>query len=602
MRSPETVLNNLSKHSSDLGYKYERLYRLLFNEEMFFLAYQRIYAKQGNMTPGTDGRTVDQMSIQRIERLIDALRTEEYQPHPAKRVYIPKKNGKKRPLGIPSFDDKLVQEVTRMILEAIYEGHFEYTSHGFRPHRSCHTALTHIQDKFTGAKWFIEGDIKGFFDNIKHEILVNILKERIADERFIRLIRKFLKAGYAEQWKFHNTYSGTPQGGIVSPILANIYLDKFDKYMKMYADKFNKGERRKVSSEYRRLNNKKTRLAKKLKSVTDESVRAGMITEIKETLAQTYVTPCHEPMDANYRRLQYVRYADDFLIGVIGSKSECQAIKADIKEFMTEQLGLELSDEKTLITNAKDKAKFLGYEIFVRSKAFMHKDSRGVMKRFGNGSVLLHVSMDTAKAKLLEYGALRIAKEGNQDIWKPKPRGFMIGNKVEDIVAQYNTEIRGFYNYYAIANNISTIGHSFGYIMEYSMYKTIAQKLNLTMSQAKLKFLKDKKFIVPFTGKNGEVRYRIFYDGGFKRKEPFNGSIVDYIPNTAFVPKLSLMERLKTGTCEICGKKGNLIMHHVRNLNQLKADSPWNAIMIKKRRKTLAICESCNEVIQNHAK
>jgi len=602
MRSPETVLNNLSKHSSDLGYKYERLYRLLFNEEMFFLAYQRIYAKQGNMTPGTDGRTVDQMSIQRIERLIDALRTEEYQPHPAKRVYIPKKNGKKRPLGIPSFDDKLVQEVTRMILEAIYEGHFEYTSHGFRPHRSCHTALTHIQDKFTGAKWFIEGDIKGFFDNIKHEILVNILKERIADERFIRLIRKFLKAGYAEQWKFHNTYSGTPQGGIVSPILANIYLDKFDKYMRMYADKFNKGERRKVSSEYRRLNNKKTRLAKKLKSVTDESVRAGMITEIKETLAQTYVTPCHEPMDANYRRIQYVRYADDFLIGVIGSKSECQAIKADIKEFMTEQLGLELSDEKTLITNAKDKAKFLGYEIFVRSKAFMHKDSRGVMKRFGNGSVLLHVSMDTAKAKLLEYGALRIAKEGNQDIWKPKPRGFMIGNKVEDIVAQYNTEIRGFYNYYAIANNISTIGHSFGYIMEYSMYKTIAQKLNLTMSQAKLKFLKDKKFIVPFTGKNGEVRYRIFYDGGFKRKEPFNGSIVDYIPNTAFVPKLSLMERLKTGTCEICGKKGNLIMHHVRNLNQLKADSPWNAIMIKKRRKTLAICESCNEVIQNHAK
>lgn len=602
MRSPETVLNNLSKHSSDLGYKYERLYRLLFNEEMFFLAYQRIYAKQGNMTPGTDGRTVDQMSIQRIERLIDALRTEEYQPHPAKRVYIPKKNGKKRPLGIPSFDDKLVQEVTRMILEAIYEGHFEYTSHGFRPHRSCHTALTHIQDKFTGAKWFIEGDIKGFFDNIKHEILVNILKERIADERFIRLIRKFLKAGYAEQWKFHNTYSGTPQGGIVSPILANIYLDKFDKYMKMYADKFNKGERRKVSSEYRRLNNKKTRLAKKLKSVTDENVRAGMITEIKETLAQTYVTPCHEPMDANYRRIQYVRYADDFLIGVIGSKSECQAIKADIKEFMIEQLGLELSDEKTLITNAKDKAKFLGYEIFVRSKAFMHKDSRGVMKRFGNGSVLLHVSMDTAKAKLLEYGALRIAKEGNQDIWKPKPRGFMIGNKVEDIVAQYNTEIRGFYNYYAIANNISTIGHSFGYIMEYSMYKTIAQKLNLTMSQAKLKFLKDKKFIVPFTGKNGEVRYRIFYDGGFKRKEPFNGSIVDYIPNTAFVPKLSLMERLKTGTCEICGKKGNLIMHHVRNLNQLKADSPWNAIMIKKRRKTLAICESCNEVIQNHAK
>ncbi|MFS2525958.1 reverse transcriptase domain-containing protein, partial [Bacteroides uniformis] len=164
MRNPETILNNLVKHSSVSSYKYERLYRILFNEDMFSVAYQRIYAKQGNMTPGTDGKTVDQMSIQRIEKLIESLKTEAYQPKPARRVYIPKKNGKERPLGIPSFEDKLVQEVIRMILEAIYEEHFEYTSHGFRPHRSCHTALTQVQEKFTGVKWFIEGDIKGFFD------------------------------------------------------------------------------------------------------------------------------------------------------------------------------------------------------------------------------------------------------------------------------------------------------------------------------------------------------------------------------------------------------------------------------------------------------
>ena len=264
MRNPETILNNLVKHSSVSSYKYERLYRILFNEDMFSVAYQRIYAKQGNMTPGTDGKTIDQMSVQRIEKLIESLKTEAYQPKPARRVYIPKKNGKERPLGIPSFEDKLVQEVIRMILEAIYEEHFEYTSHGFRPHRSCHTALTQVQEKFTGVKWFIEGDIKGFFDNINHDILVDTLKERISDERFLRLIRKFLKAGYIERWRFQNTYSGTPQGGIISPILANIYLDRFDKYIKEYAEKFNKGERRRISSEYRRLNNKKTRLAKKL--------------------------------------------------------------------------------------------------------------------------------------------------------------------------------------------------------------------------------------------------------------------------------------------------------------------------------------------------
>jgi len=597
MRNPETILNNLVKHSSVSSYKYERLYRILFNEDMFSVAYQRIYAKQGNMTPGTDGKTVDQMSIQRIEKLIESLKTEAYQPKPARRVYIPKKNGKERPLGIPSFEDKLVQEVIRMILEAIYEEHFEYTSHGFRPHRSCHTALTQVQEKFTGVKWFIEGDIKGFFDNINHDILVDILKERISDERFLRLIRKFLKAGYIERWRFQNTYSGTPQGGIISPILANIYLDRFDKYIKEYAEKFNKGERRRISLEYRRLNNKKTRLAKRLKSITDESVRDKMIAEIKETLAQTFATTCQEPMDTEYRRIQYVRYADDFLIGIIGSKTECITIKADIAKFMAEKLRLELSEEKTLITNAHDKAKFLGYEIFVRDCSFRHKDRKGVIRRFGKGSVMLHVNMDTAKNKLLEYDALRMSQERKKTVWKPKPRAFMIGKKVEDIVAQYNTEIRGFYNYYAIANNISDIGNSFGYIMEYSMYKTIAQKLNLTMVQAKLKFLRDKKFIVPFKDAKGATKYRIFYDG---RKTAYRNSLVDIIPNTWHIPKPSLMERLKEGVCELCGSNGNITMHHVRNLRQLKGDTPWNAKLIKQNRKTLAVCESCNYKIQTN--
>ena len=175
MRNPKNVLNNLVKHSNVSGYKFERLYRILFNEQMFYTAYQRIYAKQGNMTAGTDGKTVDEMSIQRIENLISKLRDESYKPNPAKRVYIPKKNGKKRPLGIPSFEDKLVQEVVHMILEAIYEGSFENTSHGFRPRRSCQTALNQIQDTFLGTKWFIEGDIKGFFDNIDHNVLIGIL-------------------------------------------------------------------------------------------------------------------------------------------------------------------------------------------------------------------------------------------------------------------------------------------------------------------------------------------------------------------------------------------------------------------------------------------
>ena len=354
MRNPEIILNTLSSHSKVSDYKYERIYRILFNEEMFMLAYERIKSKPGNMTPGTDGLTIDGMTIDHIGKLIECLKDESYSPQPAKRVYIPKKNGKKRPLGIPTIEDKLVQEVTRMILEAIYEGHFESTSHGFRPFKSCHTALISIKKTFTGMRWFIEGDIKGFFDNIHHATLIDILRMRIADERFIRLIWKFLRAGYLEEWYFNKTYSGTPQGGIVSPILANIYLDQFDKYMKEYATLFDKGESRKIRNEYMNLNMRTVNRRKKRKATEDPVEAAALDAEIKQLQKQLRSMPVRDEMDENYRRLKYVRYADDFLIGVIGSKQDCERIKEDITNYMRDRLKLELSAEKTLITHARE--------------------------------------------------------------------------------------------------------------------------------------------------------------------------------------------------------------------------------------------------------
>ena len=276
MRNPENVLNSLQEHSAQPDYAYDRLYRNLFNREFFLQAYQNIYASQGNMTAGTDGKTIDAMSMERIERLIETLKTETYQPNPSRRTYIPKKNGKLRPLGIPSIDDKLVQEVVRMLLEAIYEGSFEDTSHGFRPNRSCHTALRMIQNRFTRCKWFVEGDIKGFFDNIDHEVMIGILRKRIKDERFLRLIRKFLKAGYMEDNQMHESYSGTPQGGIISPILANIYLNQFDKYMAEYKERFDRGEKRAYSKEYTKLSDKRVRLRRKLEKAQSEEERSWM--------------------------------------------------------------------------------------------------------------------------------------------------------------------------------------------------------------------------------------------------------------------------------------------------------------------------------------
>lgn len=602
MEKSERVLKALSDHSQSSDYKYERLYRYLFSEEMFAVAYQRIYAKQGNMTPGTDGKTIDEMSLERIERLIVSLKDESYQPHPARRVYIPKKNGKKRPLGIPSLEDKLVQEVVRLLLEAIYEGHFEGTSHGFRPHRSCHTALGMIQKSFAGAKWFIEGDIKGFFDNIDHNVLISILRERISDERFLRLIRKFLNAGYVEDWKYNKTYSGTPQGGIISPMLANIYLDKFDKYIKEYAAKFRKGDRRSINPEYWRLNNKKNWLKKKLQKTSDEQIRKSYLYEIAQLSKQMLSTPHKDAMDADFRRMQYVRYADDFLISVIGSKSECETIKADITQFMREQLKLELSDEKTLITHAQDKAKFLGYEIFIRKSDAVKRNKDGVLKRDFNGAVVLTLNSAVIQKKLTEYNALEVRNIDGKDIWWSKPRRYMTPMKPEDILAQYNAEIRGLYNYYSLAANVSKECASFAFIMKMSMFKTLGWKLNTSARKVRQKYQKDKDFVIPYNDAKGKQKYRVFYNEGFKKRNAQFDVDYDKLPQTMYVPYPSLVERLKDGRCELCGKEGKVVMHHVRTLTKLKGNNEWEKLMLKRHRKTLVVCEDCNSMIQNYGK
>ena len=602
MEKSERVLKALSDHSQSSDYKYERLYRYLFSEEMFAVAYQRIYAKQGNMTPGTDGKTIDEMSLERIERLIVSLKDESYQPHPARRVYIPKKNGKKRPLGIPSFEDKLVQEVVRLLLEAIYEGHFEGTSHGFRPHRSCHTALGMIQKSFAGAKWFIEGDIKGFFDNIDHNVLISILRERISDERFLRLIRKFLNAGYVEDWKYNKTYSGTPQGGIISPMLANIYIDKFDKYIKEYAAKFRKGDRRSINPEYWRLNNKKNWLKKKLQKTSDEQIRKSYLYEIAQLSKQMLSTPHKDAMDADFRRMQYVRYADDFLISVIGSKSECETIKADITQFMREQLKLELSDEKTLITHAQDKAKFLGYEIFIRKSDAVKRNKDGVLKRDFNGAVVLTLNSAVIQKKLTEYNALEVRNIDGKDIWWSKPRRYMTPMKPEDILAQYNAETRGLYNYYSLAANVSKECASFAFIMKMSMFKTLGWKLNTSARKVRQKYQKDKDFVIPYNDAKGKQKYRVFYNEGFKKRNAQFDVDYDKLPQTMYVPYPSLVERLKDGRCELCGKEGKVVMHHVRTLTKLKGNNEWEKLMLKRHRKTLVVCEDCNSMIQNYGK
>jgi group II intron reverse transcriptase/maturase len=259
-----------------------RVYRMLKCQELYALAYGKLSVNQGALTPGTDpGDTVDGMSMKRIDAIIHRLESGCYAWQPSRRIYIGKKRSRnKRPLGMPTWSDKLLQEVMRMILEAYYEPQFKESSHGFRPGRGCHTALREINRTWTGTKWFIETDIKGCFDTINHDMLLEVMSRNIRDARLLKLIRGMLEAGYMDHGRRYNTYSGTPQGGILSPLLANILLNELDVYVEQtLIPEFNTGEwkDRRRNPEYARLIEvKRTAKRQNQKWIWDEANRRMM--------------------------------------------------------------------------------------------------------------------------------------------------------------------------------------------------------------------------------------------------------------------------------------------------------------------------------------
>lgn len=600
MRSPQNVLESLSSKACNSNYQYQRLYRNLYNPEFYLTAYQKIQAKQGSMTAGTDGKTVDGMGMKRINALIAKLRDFSYRPSPARRTYIPKANGKKRPLGIPSFDDKLVQEVVRMILESIYEPTFLNTSHGFRPKRSCHTALQYVQKNFTGVKWFVEGDIKGCFDHVDHHVLVNILRRRIQDEHFIGLIWKFLKAGYMEDWVYHNTYSGTPQGSIISPILANIYLNELDVFMAQYAQTFRQGDKRRINPAYKKPLDKrrgKQEWLKRNEHKIFQEQKAAVKAEINEINQYLRTIPYVDPMDDSYKRLVYVRYADDFLIGVIGSKVDAKQVKADVGQFIRKQLHLELSQEKTLITHGSDYAQFLSFQITTSTEQNSTRTKAGYIKRSYTGRIKLYVPKEKWLKRLLSYGALKIQYDknnGNKEIWEPICRSGLRNLDDLEILNQYNAEIRGVYNYYRIAHN-ATVLNNFLYVMKYSMYKTFAGKYRTSMRKIIQKYTKNRDFVITYQGKSGEKSVA-FYNQGMQRDTHVSATDPDIIgrarENRNYT---SLVQRLRGCQCEWCGATDvEIEIHHVKKLKDLSGRAEWERHMIARRRKTMALCHNCH--------
>jgi group II intron reverse transcriptase/maturase len=585
MQSAEVVLGVLRERGGK-GLPCNELYRQLFNRQLYLLAYGRIYSNQGAMTPGPTQETADDMSMEKIEAIIDAMRHERYRFSPVRRTYIPKKtSGKLRPLGLPSWSDKLVGEVVRLLLEAYYEPQFSGRSHGFRPGRGCHTALREIANTWTGTTWFLECDLADCFGSLDHEVMLSILSEKIHDGRFLRLISNMLSAGYLEDWRWNATLSGAPQGGVASPILSNIYLHKLDSYVEtVLIPQYTKGMRRKHNPAYKRVQG---RLAQARSRGDRDKAR-----ELRQELRRL---PASDPLDPDYRRLRYSRYADDHLLGFIGPRAEAEKIKAQLAEFLRDDLKLELSVEKTLITHARSQpARYLGYEIIVQ-----HQDSKVTAgRRMVNGTIGLRVPHDVIKAKCAPY--LRHDK--------PWHRSALQNLDDYDIVKTYGAEYRGLAQYYMLANDVWGLNR-LCWVAQVSMLKTLAAKHQSTV--AKMAAKHRAKIETPYgprtcyearverTGK----RLLVARFGGIPLVRDKRAVLVDRNPSRQVTyPRKELVRRLLTRRCELCGEPGQVIVHQVRTLASLEKHTdqpPWAALMLRKRRKTLVVCRPCHDTIHD---
>jgi group II intron reverse transcriptase/maturase len=577
MQNAETVLGVL-KNRGRRRLPVDELYRQLFNPALYLLAYGRIYANKGALTPGVDEQTADGMSVSVITRIIEDMRQERYRFTPVRRVHIPKKKGGTRPLGIPSWSDKLVQEVVRLLLEAYYEPQFSDQSHGFRPGRGCHTALREVSRCWTGTVWFIEGDIADCFGSLDHQVLLGILAEQIGDRRFLRVIAGMLKAGYLENFTWHATLSGAPQGAGCSPVLSNIYLDRLDRFVTEHLiPAHTRGRRRRRSPEYSRALRQRYR-----------SWRQGDRPAAKAALRRVHALRPGDPMDQGYCRLRYVRYADDHLLGFIGPKAEAEQIKQQIAGFLRDQLKLELSQPKTLITHAATTpARFLGYEIAVQ-----HNDRKMTHRRRSiNGSVALRVPPDVIETACRPY------------LHGPRPRrvNALVPEDDYTIVAAFGMRYRGIVQYYLLARNVYWLNR-LHWVMQTSMLRTLATKHRSTVTKMKTKH----RVVIPTeAGKRTAYQARLERGnrkplvatfGGIPLIPDLSTEIDDQIRPLSAHPHKELVARLIKAQCEICTRHGEVEVHHVVSLKHIAADpAPWARLMTRRRRKTLILCPDCHQ-------
>src|SRR5579884_68410 len=597
---PATVIRRLEALGdiSKQGKPINGLFRLMENPILWYEAYANIYSNDGAMTKGVDSTTLDGFSQQRVTSIITRLKEGSYRFKPTRRAYVPKKNGKKRPLGISSGDDKLVQEVVRLILERIYEPIFDDQSHGFRSGRSPHTALRQIEQEWTAVKWVVDMDIRSYFDTMNHELLMALLAKKIEDKRFLRLIQAMLDAGYLEDWHYHATYSGVPQGSIASPILANVYLHELDRFMKEMKMSFDKGKRRAGNNAYRSHSNRIHRLRKqwdrlKGKGVGKETLQA-IQREIKARQKQRRCLPSGDPFDAGYRRLYYTRYADDYVIGIIGSKSDAEKLQQKVKDFIEQTLKLKIAEEKSHIRHSKQGATFLGYWIKTYSGGRVVKvkcEGRHTTRK----SMSERIQLQIPPGKLQKFCTDK--RYGYYEKAEGRHKAELCALSDAEIILAYNGELRGLANYYALAHSAKGELNKLAHIWQVSLFKTLARKHRTHVRTIAKRLKTDDGYALTVQERNTTRTIRLFQVKNLKTVSSYDQRI-DIPPNTFALTlcESELIRRMNTEQCEYCGtKEGPFEVHHIRKMKDV-ADGKelWQRIMIARQRKTLVLCVRCH--------
>lgn len=465
-------LNTRSKEYPQLPIDRDLYKTFILNKDIYLIAYNRLISKPGFMTPEFYNSTPGCLSSYFISSLITELKSESFTFSLRNRIVLDKANGGNRPISKVETRDKLVQEVMRLVLEAIYEPIFKETSFGFRPKRGCHTALRYVFTKFKGCALWIEGDITGCFDNIPHDKLMAVLSVKIKDQRFLQLVRKVLNAGYMLNsrpvYDIVKKGIGIPQGSIISPILVNIYLHQLDEFVDKLKPEFDMA-----------LNRKRKPRVSKLKWLQTKAKRVGLSKSVRNFAVELRNNP-NKFVNSDNTKLMYVRYADDWIIAINGKYSDAKDILGKVAIFLND-IGLRVSPTKTKITNTYvDRALFLGTNI-AHSKASFKKDTinrRGFLKRKA-GFLILSAPMSLIYKTLRDGGFMSKHRGKTIISW--------LRLEIRQIIIIANSILRGYDNYYSFVLNKGKFSSYIYYIIRDVVLRTLAHKLSLSSRQKVIK-------------------------------------------------------------------------------------------------------------------